>query len=1213
MAYHTQSENPQVANRSGIAKKVKVGFDKIPAPLIETFPELVDIQGLPLTDVAGNRLITSVITTLDSYNRRKNALSVVANNDSEDPIPTQERFSAFSEVSVSLLGVTRAEEQLSLFSDVSSYGIDNDQWNYYTVAPNNDPPEWYTRRHPIFGERSPATFYEGTEEQALYIKSFPVQYTYPYGPSYTDGVQTNNFYKYIRFIALGRWLYEVWQLTDAAGKQFGKDNFIPPYVRIMTDDGLEVPIVASRQGDPNIINSWLRLGGGAAGFYNETEFYDIEYRSGTLESTPQQAMNAIENWTAFYEKIRSGTETYPIFNVPPTNQTLPESYVFDSTNPYAGNYSFIKGYCEPEYTRPGDSDENTSIGILESKKTFRYQPGRISGFTFGLRLRNNPGSTSDKIEWGAANPTDQYMFQVSGTQWSIVVRSTVQRPIPLVENYYDLRPYSIYMYTDENGQPAKILPPGKDNSVPMYELTIPRSKWNGDPLDGSGESGYIIDFEKVTMYKIEYSWYGAIGARFYAYVPVGAGEARWVRLHTMIIENQMDRPVLQNPDFKFRYMVYNNNTANMLEPVYIYKYGASYYIDGGDEGTTTFSSLTADEKQFTDRTPIVGIHPKNKLINTTGLDDDGNPYEGNINLKQAFPRTLSIFSDVDARIDVEEVKVSPDGQHGSKSISLSSGELFEKDVRFSFVDDNSSLLFDQVGTTYVLPNFLDYESKLIVDNGWVANLYTKYNSTDPTISKIFRRQNYELVEKPLLENLTLRNLNNAQQQVFSGTTKFTAKLNSYKSFVGSDIEIRGREFKVHFLNPIKKDGRWSDRNFADFLMGFTTKKPELVTGGENPYLKFGVGDRVYTTTLPADPLTQPYWNYQTELYAEFTNRENKYEITTNSESDESDLSGGFRFEQDERIRGTELPQGSNSGFNSCLKGKISFEDYAIDSFQILSIPDVSGGTHRIIFTSDAPPIHTIDVEFSDFSIDGSQSSFTFTTVVKTEEILGIPKKVVYVRDRTGGGNTFPQLDGNGNPQITELKITTRELTISDDYKLTKSVDEYGSSTNDPRSIGPLSRVLPVPDEPVYLFIGMRSNALINNIIVEEEFPTGNKSHIPNFVGTTNDLPGGSNIQIIEPTGVSYLKPPSSFVSEDRLSAIGYDTSSLNPIRDGKKIYSFFVPGGKAEKFNLEDIFNFDRATIATGLYNNNAIYFRATALNDIQTGNMRFTVTTREQ
>lgn len=1206
MAYHTQSENPQVANRSGIAKKVKVGFDKIPAPLIETFPELVDIQGLPLTDVAGNRLITSVITTLDSYNRRRNALSVIANNENSDPVPIQERFSSFSEVSVSLLGVTRAEEQLSLFSDVSSYGIDNDQWNYYTVAPNNDPPEWYTRRHPIYGERAPATFYEGTEEQALYFKSFPVQYTYPYGPSYTDGVLTNNFYKYIRFIALGRWLYEVWQLTDATGRQFGKDNFIPPYVRIMTDDGLEVPIVASKQGDPNTINSWLRLGGGAAGFYNETDFYDIEYRSGTLQSTPQEAMNAIENWTAFYEKIRSGTESYPLFNVPATNQTLPESYIFNSTNPYAGNYSYIKGYCEPEYTRPGDSDENTSIGILESKKTFRYQPGRISGFTFGLRLRNNPGSTSDKIEWGAANPTDQYMFQVSGTQWSIVVRSTVQRPIPLVENYYDLRPYSIYMYTDENGQPAKILPPGKDNSVPMYELNIPRSKWNGDPLDGSGESGYIIDFEKVTMYKIEYSWYGAIGARFYAYVPVGGGEARWVRLHTMVIENQMDKPVLQNPDFKFRYMVYNKNTANMLEPVYIYKYGASYYIDGGDEGTTTFSSLTADEKQFTDKTPIVGIHPKNKLVNTTGLDDAGNPYEGNINLKQAFPRTLSIFSDVDARIDVEEVKVSPDGQHGSKSISLSSGQLFEKNMNFTFVDNNQSVLFNSILGD--LPDFLDFDSKLIVDNGWVANLYTKYNSSDPSISKIFRRQNYELVEKPLLQNLTFRNLNGTLLQVNPSST-FSAKLSSYKSFVGSDVPIRGREFKVHFLNPIKKDGRWGDRNFADFLIGFTTKVPELITGVEN-YLRFGQ-DRVYTTTLPSQG--QTYWNYQTELYSEFTNRENKYEITTNSESDESDLSGGFRFEQDERIRGSELPQGTNSGFNSCLKGKISFNGYAIESFVQLGTPDVSGGTHRIIFTSDAPPIHTIDLEVSNFIVDGFQSTFTFTTVVKTEEILGIPRKVVYVRDVTGGANPVPTFDVNGNAILNELKITTRQLTISDDYKLTKSVDEYGAS-NDPRGIGPFSRVLTAADEPIYLFIGMRSNALINNIIVEEEFPTGNKSHIPNFIGTTNDLGGSdSNIQIIEPTGVSYLKPPSSFVSEDRLSAIGYDTSSLNPIRDGKKIYSFFVPGGKAEKFNLEDIFNFDRATIATGLYNNNAIYFRATALNDIQTGNMRFTVTTREQ
>ena len=40
-----------------------------------------------------------------------------------------------------------------------------------------------------------------------------------------------------------------------------------------------------------------------------------------------------------------------------------------------------------------------------------------------------------------------------------------------------------------------------------------------------------MDFSKVTMLKVEFSWYGAVGALFLAYVPVDNGEARWVRVH----------------------------------------------------------------------------------------------------------------------------------------------------------------------------------------------------------------------------------------------------------------------------------------------------------------------------------------------------------------------------------------------------------------------------------------------------------------------------------------------------------------------------------------------------------------------------------------------------------------------------------------------------------------------------------------------------------
>jgi hypothetical protein len=47
------------------------------------------------------------------------------------------------------------------------------------------------------------------------------------------------------------------------------------------------------------------------------------------------------------------------------------------------------------------------------------------------------------------------------------------------------------------------------------------------------------------MYKIEFGWYGAIGARFYAYIPTDNGDARWVVIHTLVIENSLESPCLE--------------------------------------------------------------------------------------------------------------------------------------------------------------------------------------------------------------------------------------------------------------------------------------------------------------------------------------------------------------------------------------------------------------------------------------------------------------------------------------------------------------------------------------------------------------------------------------------------------------------------------------------------------------------------------------------
>ena len=177
----------------------------------------------------------------------------------------------------------------------------------------------------------------------------------------------------------------------------------------------------------------------------------------------------------------------------------------------------------------------------------------------------------------------------------------------------------------------------------VYEYRVPRSRYSFDKLDGvsgqtanhtgrlysdvatgdvgivrpgqiyapggewqSADSVYSFDFTKVTMLKIEFSWYGAVGALFLAYVPVDNGEARWVRVHHLRASNQLKIASLGNATLPITYNVYGGGDSRTLgdgeEAITpaganyettshnIVKYGASYYIDGGDRGTVRLYS-----------------------------------------------------------------------------------------------------------------------------------------------------------------------------------------------------------------------------------------------------------------------------------------------------------------------------------------------------------------------------------------------------------------------------------------------------------------------------------------------------------------------------------------------------------------------------------------------------------------------------------------------
>jgi hypothetical protein len=138
-----------------------------------------------------------------------------------------------------------------------------------------------------------------------------------------------------------------------------------------------------------------------------------------------------------------------------------------------------------------------------------------------------------------------------------------------------------------------------DVSTANVDPTDISVKRPGDPvlLDNTpltAQSQYDVDFSKVTMWKIEFSWYGAVGALFLAYVPVGNGEARWVRVHHMRASNQLDVASLGNATLPITYLTHGGLSNNLAEGNRLVKYGASYYIDGGDKGTVRLLSKSTD-------------------------------------------------------------------------------------------------------------------------------------------------------------------------------------------------------------------------------------------------------------------------------------------------------------------------------------------------------------------------------------------------------------------------------------------------------------------------------------------------------------------------------------------------------------------------------------------------------------------------------------------
>ena len=1003
-----------------------------------------------------------------------------------DPIwKIEEQFQETSEVSTTLLGINRAETQLSLFANVSSYGLDPDEFEFYSLNTGTVSfGSWDARRNEIYGTRYGANRTEEVQESGIKLGAFPVPYSFPFGPKFAKLGYYNAtlFNRYINFIQLGNDLYDYYNTGPGSGHPSDwKNKFLSKEITYVS-----------------------------AG--------DVVYAAGISESFAK-----IDTWTDTWRDIKDSILVDPVFGTKFDFSRISQIFgpIYDSTN-----------------TRPGYSDGNTNFAALQSRRVFRYQPGRISGFTFGLRSSVEP-VTGIIREWGIANPTDQYVFRINAGQFSIVRRST----IPLERS----------VLTRNGLTPADQTYTGSGDPYDgrsYYTINIPSTKFNGDSLDSNGESGYLLQPEKVTMYKIEFGWYGAIGARFYAYIPTDNGDARWVVIHTLVIENSLGSPCLQDPYFRFKYSLNVQSTGDARTPQYLYKYGASYYIDGGDEGTSQIYSASSKQKRILPNNykTLLGIYPKASLLNREGISIQ--------NKKLIIPTELNVSTDSLTEVKIVTCTACPGFGHvytpgiattesarsvnitftAPKTISASSGSYFYQ---------------SDIGANLIAPSIFDASISNVSDPVGTAGSYL----TATLSSKITRDIGGATVYDYVAGITTTIPINIAYP--------YPVRLSNYNAYAASDFPFTGSKIEIQFLNPGPSDNY---AHLADYLIGFTDRQPDVSL--PNTLNGFVIGAAT-TTILPNSSI----------LFGERTRQtlslnENGVEVGEGLNSEV--------FRIDQRIPGI-----SGSGGGECSLITLEVKNPT----QITNVNEFNYQPNSGSTTPDPLGRRWIQIQgtFPQVDFDGGQVAVLSAggaVNITNSKYVGVSTSYT-----VAGGTVFSYI------QISQtLGAVGSNFTV-----LIRPVQLTSSGVSK-------SKLFNYVPYPLYLVAKLKDNSSINNITVKETIGDFQRTITPkwyvNSKTTITDAGGNADI-----TGAS----PPNFKEVSRLSSALVDVQNEQKLRPYTERDTLYIGANTTNTVDLKKIFGVDRRVITPDNNNLETTFLIAKKIDSGSFGTVESSLNFKEQ
>lgn len=273
-------------------------------------------------------------------------------------------------------------------------------------------------------------------------------------------------------------------------------------------------------------------------------------------------------------------------------------YVFGQENVLTNNFSpsQIKG----GYVTYSDTRKSVRIGVddqasdfvaadgfaANSSNTYHHYIAGSSHLYAGTCRLNNPTATGSTRSWGMFDANNGFFFQVGtggvgasdDTGFNVVIRSSIPE-------------------------------------AAVKDLKIPRADWNGDKLDGTGDSQAVVDLNNANIWWIDIQWHGSGRVRFGTYI-----DGQRVVCHSYYHGNNYDLSMTQTASLNVCWS--NKSSASTNSDLYLETWSASVWTESnidlrtfGQPATYASSHTTVTANISDDWQYLFSLSPEELLSN----------------------------------------------------------------------------------------------------------------------------------------------------------------------------------------------------------------------------------------------------------------------------------------------------------------------------------------------------------------------------------------------------------------------------------------------------------------------------------------------------------------------------------------------------------------------------------------------------------------------